>query len=366
MLTYGIEIEAILPATVGLPECANVIDAIGVPCYYAGYSHDVQRVKWKVVTDGSLSSGPGGGNPVEIVSPILTDVTLDQVTKVCEALQGLGARINRSCGLHVHIGAQHLSVGAMKKLAELYIENEEVIDGLLPPSRRGNANTYLQSVKDRTSLPALAAATTVAQIAAAVGNSQRYVKLNFTPYWRQGTVEFRHHSGTIDPVKILRWVGFCSKLIAAAERDQRVPVALPAGSPPVYSGYWRSGRRTRAIFELLSRPEGATAEELRSRLNVRSRPNIRWHLERAGMPGVQSTSRRGGFAVFKLTGTETVAVTRAEPATLDGLLVKLEMNTEETAFWKERAALVTPEVGPTAVMSNTYRRDLARGRGGLR
>jgi hypothetical protein len=242
----------------------------------------------------------------------------------------------------------------MKKLAELYIENEDVIDGLLPPSRRGNANTYLQSVKTRTSRAALARANSVTDIATAICNNQRYVKLNYTAFWRQGTVEFRHHSGTIDAVKILRWIGFCTKLIAAAQRDETVPVALPAGTPPAFSGYWRSGRRTRAIFTLLTRPEGATSEELRIELGVRSRPYVRGHLTRAGAP-TQAVSRRGGFEVFKLEASAT-PVLASEPATLDSLLVKLEMSADEVAFWKERAALVQPETGPEAIMSNTMRR----------
>lgn len=361
-LTYGIEIEAILPRGVSLEACAIAIDAVdGVGCYYASYSHSVEHQKWKVVTDGSLSAtGIPGGNCAEIVSPVLKEEDLGQVNKVCEVLEALGAKVNRSCGLHVHIGARHLSVGAMRKLAELYVANEDIIDGLLPPSRRGNGNTYLRSMKSNTNLTQLATASDVQGIAQAINRSERYVKLNFTPFWRQGTVEFRHHSGTIDPVKILRWVSLCSKLIAVAEKDGSIPVALPVGTPPVMGGYWRSGRRTRAIYEMLTRPEGATSEELRFRLEVKSRPNIRWHLERAGVAAAEVSrrrERRGGYEVFKLENDAPVA--SAVAATLDGLLTKLEMSAEEVAFWKERATLVQPETGPAAVMSNTMRRTAA-------
>ena len=362
-LTYGIEIEVILPGGMTHHNAAMAIDAAGAPCYAAGYSHTPERTKWKIVSDGSLSSsGIPGGNGAEIVSPILTDITLeDQVNKVCATLASVGARVNRSCGLHVHIGARHLSLPAMKKLAELYAENEEVIDGLLPPSRRGSANAYLQPVKN-LNRSRLQQATDVAGIANSI-SSRRYVKLNFQSYWRQGTVEFRQHSGTIDPAKILRWVSLCAKLIAAAEREQSVPVALPAGAPREFSGYWRSGRRTRAMFELLTRPEGATSEELRVRLGVQSRPNIRWHLERAGEPLPPTTGRprRNGFEIFKLTTPTAVRVVTNVPATLDSFMTKLEMTAEEQTFWQERVTMVQPETGPGAVPSNTMRRAAARG-----
>jgi hypothetical protein len=139
MLTYGIEIETILPPNVTMSDCAARIEAAGVHCYNAGYSHTTERTKWKVVSDGSLT----GGNGAELVSPILHETNFDQISKVCAALTAMGARSNRSCGLHVHIGGRHLSVAAMKKLAALYVENEDVIDGLLPPSRRGTGNRYL-------------------------------------------------------------------------------------------------------------------------------------------------------------------------------------------------------------------------------
>ena len=361
-LTYGIEIEVILPAGVTHHNAAVAIDAAGVPCYAAGYSHAVERTKWKVVSDGSLSSaGIIGGQGAEFVSPILTDETLeDQVNKVCATLASLGARVNRSCGLHVHIGARHLALPAMKKLAELYAENEDVIDGLLPPSRRGNANHYLQPVKNLNRAN-LARATDVAGIANSI-NSQRYVKLNFQSYWRQGTVEFRQHSGTIDPVKILRWVSLCAKLIGAAEREQTTPVALPAGTPPEFSSYWRSGRRTRILFEMLTRAEGVTSEELRVRLGVTSRPNIRWHYERAG-EAIPRTGqpRRDGFEIFKLTAPTAARTVPTAPATLDNFMAKLEMTAEEQLFWQERVAMVQPETGTAAIPSNTMRRAAARG-----
>jgi len=290
MLDYGIEIEFIAPVGKTRTAVAALIEAAGVPCYDAGYSHAFERTKWKLVSDGSIQ----GGNGMELVSPPLTEANFDQIEKVSAVLLQLGATVNRSCGLHVHVGARTHSVATLKKLAALYIENEPVIDQLLPASRRGSQNNYCQSVAARANLSQLAGAQSVNAIAAAVQQETRYVKLNFQAFWRHGTVEFRHHSGTVEAAKIIKWIVFCSKLVEVAVREANEPIRTPVGSTD-YVGYWNSGKRTRTIFRLLTQPEGATAEEVRVALGVTNRPNIPWRVYRihsvtAGAPAQGSTS----------------------------------------------------------------------------
>lgn len=357
MLDYGIEIEAILPPGVSYQQLAVIIEGAGVPCYYVSYSHTTERAKWKVVTDGSLSAGVGGGSGVEVVSPPLTEAGFDQIEKVCRALASIGARVNRSCGLHVHIGARTLSVPTLKKLASLYIENEPVIDRLLPPSRRGNANNYCKSITG-ANVAALASASDLRGITNAIGGG-RYVKLNFEAFWRHGTVEFRQHSGTIDAVKIIEWIKFCSKMVAAAAREASTPIPVPAGTTLAPSPYWRKGRQRRALFTLLSRPEGVTSEELQRFLQERfgsgaAKSNIRGHLARAGSP-FRVIGRRNRCEVFQLQTTSVAAVT-TEAATLESLCTKLAFDAAEKAFWEERFATLQPEAGPMPITSNTMRR----------
>src|SRR5262245_26549167 len=117
---FGIEIECMLPRTQTMDSVARAINTAGVPCFNAGYSHS-RSSQWKVVSDGSLS----GGNGMEIVSPPMTgEQSLDHIAIVCRVLNELGATVNRSCGLHVHVDAGNLQAPAMRKLAAIYIENE--------------------------------------------------------------------------------------------------------------------------------------------------------------------------------------------------------------------------------------------------
>lgn len=369
MLSFGIEIEFIVPHSETQGTIAEAIERAGVPCYAAGYSHALDRFRWKIVSDGSLN----GGNGMELVSPPL--FVPDQVSTVCQVLAGKGATVNRSCGLHVHIGARDLPVPALKKLAALYIEHEDLIDSLLPPSRRGNANTYLKSLKSAANIELLASATTVESLGVALTNnprfrggpeaqSYRYSKLNFMSYWKHGTVEFRHHSGTIDAAKIIRWVTFCSKMVEAASRDANEPIRTPGAALGFGNqAYWRNGKSKKILFQMLQRPEGVTGIELARELGIRSRPNIRWHLIRAGAP-TTANGMRGGYEVFRLE-RDLPSAEMPAPVSLDGLYDKLGLSDEDKAFWMERAAylgtgvgaIMDPaESGRAATVSNTLRR----------
>lgn len=343
MLDFGVEIECLVPSVLNRVAVAAAISEAGIPCYDAGYSHAFEATRWKVVSDGSVT-GPGNG--MELVSPPLTEAGFEQIEKVSAVLLRLGATVNRSCGLHVHIGARNHSVASLKKLAAIYIEHEPVIDQLLPTSRRGSANNFCESIT-AANWGQLARATSVSDIAIAVTgmtdvNARRNVKLNYQSYWRHGTVEFRHHSGTVDAAKIIKWVVFCSKLVEAAVREAHEPFPMPANSPTQYSGYWQRGRRTRRIFQMLTRLEGATAEEIRLALGVRSRPNVRWHLNNANGPAERNaltrSGRRNRHEVFKLSPATAAAVAPRTPPTLEGLYEKLGLSDEDKAFWAARAS----------------------------
>src|SRR5262245_27557556 len=132
-LTYGIEIEFIAPSS--FVRSQQVAEALrrATDMTVVQALRQTRTVTWKVVSDASLE-----GNGFEAVSPVLRQEAFSEVDTICRALSSLGASVNRSCGMHVHIGAEGLSLDAMKRLAIVYAESEEFIDKLLPPSRRGN------------------------------------------------------------------------------------------------------------------------------------------------------------------------------------------------------------------------------------
>ena len=207
--TFGIELEIYGPSRTTL---LQKLRAEGINVEGEGYNHST-RGHWKIVTDSSIR----GENGNEIVSPVLSGVEgIEQIKKVCIALGKAGAKVNKSCGFHVHLGANDLNVDNMKTLVRSYMNLENSIDTIMPESRRGNNNTYC---KNLSSVPGIQSKV---QNAAAIINLQtafggRYFKLNLQSITRHGTVEFRQHSGTITFSKIKNWLLICARMVEFAK-----------------------------------------------------------------------------------------------------------------------------------------------------
>jgi Putative amidoligase enzyme len=201
---FGIEIEAY---GISRDRVAQALRNAGINCNAEHYNHDTSN-NWKVVTDGSLS----GNDTFELVSPILEGENgLAQVRTVSEVLVRLGARINRTCGLHVHFDAVGMDLQNWKRLLTNYAGLESTIDSMMPQSRRGDSNTYCRSMKIANLGAKIEAARTLDQCRNIFPN--RYSKINTQAFARHRTVEFRQHSGTFEGEKIVNWVLFLHNLI---------------------------------------------------------------------------------------------------------------------------------------------------------
>ena len=138
---FGVEIEFLSPVEKDV--IAQAVSEAGVPCRDEGYNHTL-RTWWKIVHDGSVEGAIDGATAkgLEIVSPPLTveDGGLAQVKTVCETLESLGCKINKTCGLHVHVEAAGLKTRQLRNVCVAWIKNEHVITSLCPPSRRVNTH----------------------------------------------------------------------------------------------------------------------------------------------------------------------------------------------------------------------------------
>ncbi len=209
--TYGVEIEAygVDRAALARALCSAGINASARDSYtHATTPH------WKIVTDVSIS----GAQSFEVVSPILRgEAGLNDLATVCRVLAEMGAKVNRTTGLHVHVdGADFIrDVKKIKNIARMFMKYETCFDSLVPASRRANNNRMIQSNIGRhadldAAFTAIKNATTMNEVIAAANGSAgdygRYHKLNLCSLLRHGTVEFRQHGGSIDAAKISNWV----------------------------------------------------------------------------------------------------------------------------------------------------------------
>lgn len=214
--TFGIELEVY---GVSRDRILTEMRRLGIQVEGEAYNHNT-RNHWKLVTDSSIRGGDGN----EVVSPVLSGVEgMEQVKKVCLALNRAGAKVNTSCGFHVHFGANDLSIENFRNLFLSYIELETKMDEIMPESRRANNNTYCKSLTSIASSKSAAItkiknARTINEMSQAFSGS-RYFKLNIQSFQRHGTIEFRQHSGTTQFSKVKNWVLIAARLIEYAKQN---------------------------------------------------------------------------------------------------------------------------------------------------
>lgn len=172
------------------------------------YNHTDHREQdrhvFKFVHDSSLT----GSCPTECVSPVLNDTDgFTALEAACQDLQDAGAYVNRSCGLHVHIGAQDLTEQEYCNVFVNYMYLQTAICRFMTPSRR--TATWcrpLASYKGQ-----LLACQTRQQVRYTLNS--RYFCVNPVAYDAHKTLEFRQHSGSTNYDKISHWVRFCAALV---------------------------------------------------------------------------------------------------------------------------------------------------------
>lgn len=200
--TFGIEIECFHRSNYSIKEdVSRALEREGIHCTVPGYTHTVMRT-WKVVTDASIQGGTG----LEVVSPILKGQEgIDEVKKVMKILSDLGCRVNKSTGMHVHIGANDLSGEQLHNVFNFYRNNEMYFDELVAYSRRNNNNSYCRSLRDYNNEP-----------------STRYTKVNYQAYLKYGTLEFRQHQGSLNGDKAEHWIKLVRAVVDSMKANKSV------------------------------------------------------------------------------------------------------------------------------------------------
>ena len=207
---FGIEIEAYNCTRERL---ARELTAAGIRVNVERYNHTDHNDHWKLVTDSSLS----GNNTFELVSPILHgEQGIEELEKVCWVLDLCNAKVNDSCGLHVHMDAAEFDLQTWKNLIVTYKRLENVIDHFMPRSRRNNR--YSQTLTT-ISEGRINRASNISDLRAAFSHN-RYHKVNLEAYARHRTVEFRQHGGSTNFTKMSAWIHFLAKMITFAKQGK--------------------------------------------------------------------------------------------------------------------------------------------------
>lgn len=214
LFTFGVEIECFV-AQSSIHAAANNNN---LPYRYEGYNHRDNNSYYKFVSDASVQGLP---DPIECVSPVLKGKQgLKSLEACCKSLNDADARVNKSCGLHVHIGAADLTGVQYANVFANYQMLESVIDSFMANSRRGNNSRWAKSLNNYNFTDCF----NVFDIRTTL-NADRYHKVNCESFARHKTIEFRQHQGSTDYKKISMWVTFCAKLVAFS-KNTRLSAAI--------------------------------------------------------------------------------------------------------------------------------------------
>lgn len=210
-LTFGIEIEC-----VGLMDyqAATALERAGVHCERPGYTHRTMP-SWKVVPDGSLR---GRNGTCEVVSPVLRGTDgLAEVRTVMKVLRDAGARVNESCGMHVHIGVDQLTSDEQCAVMAMYHAFQWAMTAWVKERRINNSWAKLRTATyTKQLIEQWRNVRTHEGRRALATNFGRYYALNVAAYERHGTFEFRAHHGSLNGTNAAAWIALNTAFIEYA------------------------------------------------------------------------------------------------------------------------------------------------------
>lgn len=226
----GVEIEA-----------ENPSEWIDLPSHYG------------ISEDGSLTDG------VEVQTPPASLNKLEAIIKTAtDTLKQAGCNISKNCGLHIHIETKDFTAKELMNFIKVYSTIEDLYFSLVAHSRRNNSYCKKMELEKnpltiRLSTPEAleriwyekklypcfedeqirkkkldwndTEAITkekkiikkswksrskkfLANFKRDKWNDTRYTAINLHSHFYRGTIEFRHHQGTLNHIKIINWIDY--------------------------------------------------------------------------------------------------------------------------------------------------------------
>lgn len=212
--------------------------------YFLGGTYSTWAVKdcegkeWKFSYDSSIRAeamvrgrmhSAGDDYKVELVTPKLTYEEIPKLQEVIRTLKAAGAKVNSSCGLHVHVDGANHNRQSLKNLMSIMFSKEDLIfkalqvnearaqrwckkvrEPMLKKARRLSS----EETKDLTRLESIWYEGNIA--AYEHYNWSRYYALNLHSMFYRGTVEFRMFNATLHAGRAKAYINLCLAMSAQA------------------------------------------------------------------------------------------------------------------------------------------------------
>ena len=238
---FGMELE--FTGLTRAKAAETIAQVIGGTVAYAGGIYkawtvtDAQGRKWTVERDGSVMTD--GGEQCEFVTPKCTYDDIPTVQECVRALRKAKAKVNSSCGLHIHIDGANHTPKSLKNLVFTFRAKEDLIFKAVgtQQSRLGQwckpiDDELVDNIKklkttDDSSLRATWYDTYHDwHDESAHYHASRYRSLNLHSFWYRGTCEFRLFEATLHAGEVRAYIVFCLALSADAINAKRATASV--------------------------------------------------------------------------------------------------------------------------------------------
>lgn len=200
-------------------------EAIHVGGGYDTYTiNDPEGRKWKVVSDGSIQCEARGGRnasrlySVEVVSPICKYEDIERVQEIVRQLRQAGAKVNSSCGIHIHVDASKHTAQTLRNIVNIMASKEDLLYKTLKVqiSREYYCQKadlrFLDDVNNRPpkTMEALERLWYNGSSRRDTHyDNTRYHALNLHSVFSKGTIEFRMFNSTLHAGEVKSYIQLC-------------------------------------------------------------------------------------------------------------------------------------------------------------
>lgn len=226
---YGIEIE--FTGITRARAAQAVADTLNSQSSYDGGAYNTYSVRdadgrrWKIVSDSSIrqensnSSYAGPEYRCELVSPICNYEDIETIQEIVRAIRRAGAKVNESCGIHVHIDASQHTAKSLKNIANIMASKETMLFKALQV-RPERIDKWCKKVEGKLldeltkKRPKTIAEVKKIWYEGRDGSynhyhSSRYHALNLHSVFQKGTVELRMFNSTLHAGKVKAYIQLC-------------------------------------------------------------------------------------------------------------------------------------------------------------
>lgn len=228
----------------------RIQEVVGGTIHNTGSAHNGWYVqapdgrKWKVMGDASIDEEPGGkqgqfpGEACEFVTPICTYDDIPTVQECIRRLRKAGAKVNGSCGCHIHVDTALHTAQSLKNLVFLMKAKQDLIfkavktqrsrlmqwckpiddslvDGIKTLPKKDLDKSHLRSIWYSTYEDMRGYTESYHY------HQSRYHALNLHSTWQRGSIEFRIFEASLHAGEIRAWLNLCLAMSAQAINQKR-------------------------------------------------------------------------------------------------------------------------------------------------